>query len=217
MGGINHKEEVILTKSHQIKKMTAIPDQELDYHYSPRRWSHRMAPEAVTVAHLEALVQGSRNSLWTLDCETEISYGDSERQKFDIFHKKNASKNGAPMFAYIHGGYWQVKEVSREVSSFMAVPLCNAGASVISIGYDVAPDVSLNTIVLQIKRALCLIIKIAKERQSSGIYLSGHCVGAHLAAMMLMADLDGFDRDLIKGENSQEYWAGNSLDTSLVA
>ncbi|XP_055898041.1 kynurenine formamidase-like isoform X2 [Biomphalaria glabrata] len=182
--------------------MTSIPVQELEYHYSPSRWSHRMGPDEVINAHLETTAQGSRNSLWTLDSELEISYGDSERQKFDIFYKKNAPKKGAPILIYFHGGYWQIKEIGRTTSSFPAVPLCNAGAIVIPVGYDLAPDVSLDTILLQAKKALHLVIKLAKERQNSGIYLAGHSAGAHIAAMMLMASLsqyDAFDSDLIKG------------------
>ncbi|KAH9498994.1 hypothetical protein Btru_004151 [Bulinus truncatus] len=182
--------------------MSSIPVQELEYHYSPSRWSHRMSRDEVLSAHIEALAQGSRNALWTLDSETEIAYGQSERQKLDIFYKKNSAKKGAPIFMYFHGGYWQTKEIGREISSFSAVPLCNAGASVISVGFDLAPDVSLNSILLQAKKALHLVIKLAKERQSSGIYLAGHSAGAHIAAMLLMTSLsqyDSFDCELVKG------------------
>jgi arylformamidase len=183
--------------------MTSIPDQELEFHYSPSRWSHRMSPDEVIQSHIDAVDKGSRLSLWTLDCETGVTYGTTERQKFDIFHKKNASKQGAPIMVYLHGGYWQVKELSRENSSFLAVPLCEAGATVIPIGYNLAPDVSMDQMILQVKKALHLIIQLAKERQSSGIYLCGHSAGAHLAIMMLMSEFsendNDFDRELIRG------------------
>ncbi|XP_059138908.1 kynurenine formamidase-like [Physella acuta] len=182
--------------------MTSIPDQELEYHYSPSQWSHRMSPNEVIADHLDAQAQGSKHSLWTLDCETEISYGDSERQKLDIFDKRNSSKKGAPIMVYFHGGYWQVKELGREVSSCLAVPLCNAGATVVVVGYDLTPDVTLDTIIQQIKKAIYYVIDLAKERESKGIYLSGHSAGGHLAAMMLMSsfsDFDPFDCELIKG------------------
>ena len=32
--------------------------QELDYHYSPSRWSHRMGPEEVVEAHVKKLTEG---------------------------------------------------------------------------------------------------------------------------------------------------------------
>ncbi|CAG5115539.1 unnamed protein product [Candidula unifasciata] len=190
--------------------MTSIPDQELEFHYSPSRWSHRMGPDEVIANHVEAVEKGSRISMWTLDCEAAVSYGNSQGQKMDIFHKKNTPKRGAPIMVYIHGGYWQIKELNRENSSFLAVPLCNAGATVIALGYDLAPEVSLDRIIFQVKKALQLIIDLAKERQSRqvtfiilvGIYLAGHSAGAHLAIMMLMAEFseeDEFDSELIKG------------------
>ncbi|GFS08647.1 kynurenine formamidase [Elysia marginata] len=182
--------------------MTSIPDQELDYHYSPSRWSHRMSPAEVVADHIESSARGSKESKWTLETEADISYGESEKEKIDVFHKIGAQKRGAPIFVYFHGGYWQVKELSRQNSSFMAVPLCAAGATVIVVGYDLAPDVSMDTILMQVKRAMRLIIKLAKERESSGIYVSGHSAGAHLAAMMLMVSFseeDAFDSELIKG------------------
>lgn len=146
-------------------------------------------------------LQASQNSLWTLDCETEISYGDTERQKMDIFHKKNASKKGAPIFVYFHGGYWQEKAVKREICSFMAVPLCEAGVTVIPVGYDLCPDVSMGEILAQVKKAMQVIIQLGKERQSRGIYIGGHSAGAHLSAILLSTvfDDDAFDSELIKG------------------
>ncbi|BFZ20781.1 hypothetical protein BsWGS_23820 [Bradybaena similaris] len=182
--------------------MTSIPDQELEFHYSPSRWSHRMGPDEVIANHVDAVEKGSRISMWTLDCEAAVSYGNSERQKMDIFCKKNVPKRGAPIMVYIHGGYWQIKELNRENSSFPAVPLCNAGATFIALDHDLAPEVSLDTIIFQVKKALQLIINLAKERHSSGIYLIGHSAGAHLAIMMLMAEFseeDDFDSELIRG------------------
>ncbi|RUS74626.1 hypothetical protein EGW08_017606 [Elysia chlorotica] len=146
--------------------MTTIPDQELDYHYSPSRWSHRMGPDEVIADHIESFDRASKESLWTLQAELGVSYGESHKEKMDVFHKIGAEKRGAPIFVYFHGGYWQIKQIGRENSSFMAVPLCNAGATVVVVGYDHAPDVSMGTIILQVKRAMKLIITLAKERYS---------------------------------------------------
>jgi len=44
---------------------------------------------------------------------------------------------GAPIFVYIHGGYWQ--HLSLEMSSFMAKTFCQAGAVVVAVGYELAP------------------------------------------------------------------------------
>ncbi|XP_005112504.2 kynurenine formamidase [Aplysia californica] len=182
--------------------MCTLTEQELEFHYSPSQWTHRMSPSQVVGDFVARSAEDSRTALWTLDAETEISYGKSERQKFDIFHKKNTPKKGAPIFVFLHGGYWQIKDVCRENSGFMAVPLCNAGASVVTVDYDLAPDVTLDEMILQVKKAVHMVIKLAKERQSSGIYLSGHSAGGHLACMMLMSafsEYDAFDSEIIKG------------------
>ncbi|KAL8559791.1 hypothetical protein ACOMHN_030127 [Nucella lapillus] len=176
---------------------------ELDYHYSPSRWSHRMGPEEVIQAHIQTVTDKTREAQWVLDVETDIAYGSSERQKLDVYTQKNsAGKKGSPFFVFIHGGYWQNKEIGHEISGYMAQPLTAAGATVISIGYELCPDVSMDEIIAEVRHAIYFIFKLAKERHSSGIYLCGHSAGAHLSAMMLMAsfqDDDAFDSELIKG------------------
>ncbi|KAK7497001.1 hypothetical protein BaRGS_00011737, partial [Batillaria attramentaria] len=176
---------------------------ELDYHYSCSRWSHRMGPQEVMESHVRTTFEGSREAQWCLDVELDVSYGPTERQKLDVYTQKNsAGQKGSPIFVHIHGGYWQEKVITKDNSSFMAIALTAAGATVIVIDYEQCPDVSLDEIVAEVKQALYFVFKLAKERQSSGIYLCGHSAGAHLAALMLMTsfqDDDAFDSELIKG------------------
>ncbi|XP_070176573.1 kynurenine formamidase-like [Littorina saxatilis] len=183
--------------------MSSIPEQELEYHYSPSRWSHRMSPQEVLESHNKVLNEYTREAKWCLDVEADISYGSTEKQKLDVYTQKNsAGKKGSPIFAYIQGGFWQETSVGRENAGFLAQPLTAAGATVITIGHELCPDVSLDEILSEVKQAMYFIFKLAKERHSSGIYLSGHCAGATLAAMMLAAsfqDDDAFDSELIKG------------------
>ncbi|XP_071111598.1 kynurenine formamidase-like [Haliotis cracherodii] len=178
----------------------AIPEKELDYHYSPSRWSHRYGPDEVIDAHIKSVTEGSKVAHWCLDCDSDIPYGTGKKQKLDIFNAKNAKRNGLPILVYIHGGYWQ--NLSLEMSGFMAPPLCKAGATVISVGYDLAPEASMDRIVSEIKQAMRYILRYAKEHQSRGIYLCGHSAGGHLASMVLaceFAEDDAFDSEMIKG------------------
>ncbi|XP_050389964.1 kynurenine formamidase [Patella vulgata] len=173
---------------------------DLEYHYSPSKWSHRYSPDDVIDAHIKFIEDNTKTAKWCLEVETDICYGKTQNQKLDVYIDKNTNKKGSPIFVYIHGGYWQA--LSREISGFMAPPLAQAGATVVAIGYDLAPTASMDEIVLQVKRAMAFIFKLAKERQSSGIYLCGHSAGAHLAAMMLTSEFeedDAFDCELIKG------------------
>ncbi|XP_025114029.1 kynurenine formamidase-like isoform X2 [Pomacea canaliculata] len=163
-----------------------------------------MGPAEVLHSHLKTVTDASREAQWCLAVESGISYGNSEKQKLDIYTQKNTSgaKKGVPFFVYIHGGYWQEKVMCRENSSFMAVPLVSEGATVVAVGYELCPDVSMDEIVKEVKQAMYYILKLAKEQGCSGIYLCGHSAGAHLAALMLMtsfSEYDAFDSDLIKG------------------
>ncbi|KAK7095064.1 hypothetical protein V1264_006525 [Littorina saxatilis] len=178
--------------------MTSIPKQELEYHYTPSRWSHRMGPQQVLESHVKVTSDGTSEAKRCLEVKAGISYGSTDKQKLDVYSRKNsAGKKGSPIFVYIHGGYWQEKVVNRENAGFLAQPLAAAGATVIPIGYELCPDVSLDEIVSEVKKAVCFIIELAKKRQASGVYLCGHSAGAHLAAMMLTDCQD--DGELIKG------------------
>ena len=44
----------------------------------------------------------------------------------------------APVFVYIHGGYWQM--LSKDISSYCVPPLYNAGIKVVVPDYDLAPE-----------------------------------------------------------------------------
>jgi len=159
--------------------------EELELQYSPSRWSHRLGPNEVIPAHVKALTEGSELAKSTVECELGFPYGLSENEKLDIFGA-NTLPSEAPIFVYIHGGYWQ--DLNREMSSFMVLPLTSAGAVVVVIGYDLAPKASLDEIVRQVKKGVAFVLNMAKRRGSSGVYLCGHSAGGQLAAMMLAQD-----------------------------
>ncbi|XP_052807416.1 kynurenine formamidase-like [Mya arenaria] len=156
---------------------------DLDHHYSPSRWSHRMGADEVIKAHIKSLKDGSEAAKQgNLDCEIGFPYGESENERLDIFGAQTLP-GGAPIFVYIHGGYWQ--DLSREMSSFMATTFCRAGAVVAAIGYELAPKVNMAEIIRQVTKAVSFVLTMATRRGSSGVYLCGHSAGGHLAAMML--------------------------------
>ena len=85
------------------------------------------------------------------------SYGAGSRQKFDIYGT-NLPKD-APIFVYIHGGYWQ--EVDKEDSAYCVGPLINSGCKVIILDYDLCPTVTLDQLVDQVNRAGEFILSYA--------------------------------------------------------
>lgn len=65
----------------------------------------------------------------------------------------------APLFIYIHGGYWQA--FSKETCAFCVSPLIKAGIRVIVLGYDLCPEVTLEQITKQIESAADFILNYA--------------------------------------------------------
>ncbi len=110
------------------------------------------------------------------DAALGISYGTSARQIVDFFPVKDA---GAPLAVFVHGGYWR----SLDPSSFshMATGLNARGVSVAIAGYDLCPQVTIATIIEQIRAACLLLWRRHKKRMT----VFGHSAGGHLAACML--------------------------------
>jgi arylformamidase len=116
--------------------------------------------------------------------ELGLSYGPSARQIIDFFPAAGAN---APLAVFIHGGYWR----SRDPSSYshFAKILNASGVSVAIAGYDLAPQVSIATIIEQM-RAACLYLWRKHQRR---LFVFGHSAGGHLAACMLATDWQTLD------------------------
>ncbi|UHL63761.1 alpha/beta hydrolase [Paralcaligenes sp. KSB-10] len=120
-----------------------------------------------------------------------VAYGDHPDETLDIFPAANA---GAPVYVFIHGGYWRA--LSKDDSSFMAPTFHAAGATVVAVNYSLAPGVSLDTIVEQCRNALAWVYKnIGQYRgDPQRLHVSGSSAGGHLTGMLLARDWhDAFD------------------------
>ncbi|MZR32197.1 alpha/beta hydrolase [Sneathiella litorea] len=128
----------------------------------------------------------------------DLAYGDTALQSVDIFPATNP---GAPVFVFIHGGYWRAQD--KSTYSEIAEPFVNAGATVVLPNYDLCPAVTITDIVQQMREALAWIY--ANITQFNGNpekhYLSGHSAGGHLTGMMMATDWPamGLPKDLLKG------------------
>lgn len=118
-------------------------------------------------------------------CALDISYGDGERERLDVFPSE---RPGAPVLVYLHGGYWRA--LDKGAQSFVAPPFVDAGAMVVLPGYALCPAVTIEHIVLQLTRALAWVWRHASEHGGDPhrIVVAGHSAGGHLAAMMLRCD-----------------------------
>lgn len=113
-----------------------------------------------------------------------LSYGDSDRQAFDLFRPADTARGTA---VFIHGGYWRAFDRSAW-SHLAAGPLAH-GWAVAMPGYDLCPDVRIADITRQMAAA---VTAIAKETDGP-IVLAGHSAGGHLTARMM-------ERGLLPGQ-----------------
>lgn len=121
-------------------------------------------------------------------CELGISYGESERQRYDLFKPETATGNAIVMF--IHGGYWQA--LDRSFFSHMARGLNARGVPVAVVGYDLCPHVRLGHIVWEMQQAAAALW----QRYNRPVVASGHSAGGHLAACLLATDWKNVDPEL---------------------
>lgn len=112
----------------------------------------------------------------------DMTYGERPRNKFDFFSCGNKK---APLFVFIHGGYWQMR--CKETFRFLAAgPLAN-GFNVANVGYTLAPEMSLTGIVYEVRTAIKVLRSRADELgfDANRIYVSGWSAGGHLCASVL--------------------------------
>jgi arylformamidase len=144
-------------------------------------------------------IENSEKARDNLDCSLDIRYGTGDRQKLDVFRCDDPA---APTLVYFHGGYWQRGD--KSIYSFIAAPFVQVGISVIVVGYDLCPDVTITRISEEAREAIAYIwahgeaLGINRDR----ITVMGHSAGGHITQMMMATDWsafgDGLPADLIK-------------------
>ena len=123
----------------------------------------------------------------------DLRYGDDGGETLDIFPAAHAD---APVFVFIHGGYW--RSLDKRDHSFVAPALTRAGAMVVVPNYALCPSVGIETIVMQMVQALAWVHRHAWRYggDPARIVVAGHSAGGHLAAMLLACRWAEVGRDL---------------------
>ncbi len=165
----------------------------LNEQYSPSRTAHDFnasiqSYKAGTDA-ARAAITGKRHRV--------LAYGAPSSNRIECFLPRaegvpgetvrGGARRGAPIFAFLHGGWWQ--DLSIDYAAAAAVALTDAGAIYASIGYTLTPAVGLREIVAEVSAALTTIAANATGMGGDPrrIVLAGHSAGAHLAAAQLTA------------------------------
>lgn len=120
----------------------------------------------------------------------DVAYGPSAAETLDIFPTTRAN---APVLFFVHGGWWRA--LDKRDLSFIAPALTNAGALVVLPNYGLCPSVTIETIALQLVRALAWTWRHAAlyGGDPRRIVVAGHSAGGHLATMLLSCDWKAVD------------------------
>ncbi len=107
--------------------------------------------------------------------QTDVSYGTSLREKFDVFYPAGSAKG---LFVFVHGGYWVAFDKSSW--SHLARGALDQGWAVALPSYILCPDARISEITNQIGAA----IEAAAGLIEGPIVLAGHSAGGHLVSRM---------------------------------
>lgn len=112
----------------------------------------------------------------------DLAYGPRPRNRIDIFR---CDRPQAPLFAFIHGGYWQRN--SKDMFACLAEGPLARGFDCAMVGYTLAPDASLTEIVDEVRAAMRWL-RAQGPRHGVGnekLVVGGWSAGGHLTAIVL--------------------------------
>ncbi len=147
----------------------------------------------------ERKIRESARAREMLECIRDVAYGPSLKEKLDIFP---ASKKGAPIQIFIHGGAW--KSGNKDEVSYPAPVFHDAGANYVAVNFASVPDAMIEEQVRQCRAAIAWVYANAASfgGDPDRIYVSGHSSGGHVTGMMVVTDWEGIfglPADVIKG------------------
>jgi arylformamidase len=123
----------------------------------------------------------------------DLPYGETPGERLDLFP---ARQDAAPLFVFIHGGYW--RSLDKSDFSWIAPPFVQRNIAVALTNYGLAPGTPIEEIVRQQLRALAWLYRNADRLgfDPERIVVSGHSAGGHLTAMLMAALWPVFGSDL---------------------
>ncbi len=114
----------------------------------------------------------------------DISYGESEPERLDIFTTSKVD-GPAPVQVFFHGGYWRqldAHDFHCVVPAFVA-----AGAVCVVVNYALIPAVDMGELLRQCRAALLWVGDniAAYGGDPARIFISGHSAGGHIVGAIL--------------------------------
>jgi arylformamidase len=114
----------------------------------------------------------------------DVVYGPGLNQNLDLLVPKRKGAARAPLFVFIHGGYWQALDKS-DVRG-LAPAFAAKGIAYATLNYALCPAVGIDAIVAQMRAAVDYLWFHAPQFgcDPQRIFVGGHSAGGHLAAML---------------------------------
>ncbi len=128
-----------------------------------------------------------------------VQYGSSLDETIDIFPAENPL---APVFVFIHGGYWMSME--SQDFSMVARGLVSKGITVAMPNYSLCPSVSMSEITRQNRDAVAWLFREINKYNGNPkqMFVCGHSAGGQQVGMLASTDWIkdyGLPRNIIKG------------------
>ncbi len=150
--------------------------QAIDEAYNPR----------LRVADVDAAAQRqaqrSAQAQRELPYSAGVPYGPTLAETVDIVP---ARRPGAPVFFFIHGGYWRAN-AARDFAQVAFGPHA-MDFTIVLVDYALCPVVTLDEIVRQVRAAAAWVLRNIGEHGGDPrrVVIGGHSAGGHLGAMLL--------------------------------
>ncbi|XP_017095623.2 kynurenine formamidase [Drosophila bipectinata] len=146
------------------------------------RFQDEREPNVAVLDNFIRITQQHEEALANQGIQVDHRRYGPDRQVVDVFYSLKNS-NDAPLFVFIHGGYWQMLDKSNSCS--MVGPYVRRGYRVAVMDYNLCPDVTLGQLMEEFRDFLGWVFDYAEQCQSKGISFAGHSAGAHLLAEIL--------------------------------
>jgi arylformamidase len=145
------------------------------------------AAVADSTARMARHFEQSAEARARLRCVSGIPYGPTRDETLDIFP---AERPGAPVFVFIHGGYW--RRFAAKDYHLVALGLVPLGITTVVVDYSLCPKVTIDEISRQCRAAVAWTIGRIGEHggDPTRVAVGGHSAGGHLTAMCLAARWD---------------------------
>jgi arylformamidase len=123
----------------------------------------------------------------------DIAYGPHPREILDIFP---AGQPGAPVQAFIHGGYW--RSLEKRLFHFIAESFLDHDITYVAVSYPLAPQATMDEIVASCRKSIVWLYQNMAQYNGDPhrIYISGHSAGGHLVAMLMATEWSVLAADL---------------------